>query len=82
MSGKRIEELYAWVIFDPAEGDEGVPATLTMGDGIMLPLMGADRDRIESLRPFAQAASRTVGQKCELRRWHGPYEVIDVVGGA
>lgn len=78
MTGKRVEELYAWVIFDPADGNEGVPATLRL-DNMMLPLMGADRDRIEALRPFAEVAARSLGQKCELRRWCGPYEVIDVV---
>lgn len=79
MTGKRILELYAWVVLDDMDGNEGVPATLPGPDGIMLPLMGADRERIESLRRFAEIAASVTGKPVELRRWAGPYELIETV---
>ncbi len=79
MTGERITEIYAWVVLDPTDNTEGIPATLQAADGTMMPLIGADRDRIESLRTWAAIAARKTGQPCELRRWRGPYETIDTI---
>ncbi len=50
MSKLKITELYAWVCTDK-DGDEGLLAF--QHKGIMMPMVGADRDRIESLRSTA-----------------------------
>jgi hypothetical protein len=47
----RINELYAFISSD--ETGEGVIA-LTMSNGNTIPMVGADMERIESLRPIAQ----------------------------
>lgn len=55
----EIERIYAWVVTEP-DGGEGVPAIKMPVEGpegedeyCIMPLMGADRARIESLREFA-----------------------------
>ena len=53
----KIERLYAWIATH-RDGEEGVPATLDPGTGGPLPLIGSDRERIESLREVARACLR------------------------
>lgn len=48
---KLITEMWAWVCTEP-DGGEGIPAFEM--NGHVMPLMGADKLRIESLRPMAQ----------------------------
>lgn len=48
---QTIDAIYAWVATEP-DGSEGVCA-MTVG-GLMMPLIGADVDRIKSLRPHAE----------------------------
>jgi hypothetical protein len=66
---KTITEIYAWVLTEP-EGGEGIPAipAITLGGSIM-PLVGADRARIESLRQFALNVRRTTGCPVRLVRF-------------
>lgn len=52
---QKIERLYAWIA-TLADGEEGVPA-IASPDG-PLPLVGANRERIESLREYAREAAR------------------------
>ena len=47
---KKITEMFAFVVVGD-DGDEGIPA-IQMGD-LMMPLVGADMERIDSLRPQA-----------------------------
>ena len=47
----KIERLYAWIATD-ATGEDGIPAAVI--DGVTMPLIGSDKARIESLRPFAE----------------------------
>lgn len=47
---KRIDEIWAWVCIDD-DGNEGIPAILAP-NGTWMPAIGADKDRIESLRPW------------------------------
>ncbi len=61
---KKITELYAWVCTEPS-GDEGVPA-IDGGNGTVLPMMGADRERIESLRLHAKAVAHVMGLPVKL----------------
>ena len=70
---KAITEMWAWVCTEP-DGDEGIPAIETpMG---VMPLVGADRDRIESLRPHAISVAHDLGLPVRLIRFHG-LEVVD-----
>ena len=55
----RIDELYA-IVAIAEDGDEAVPAFYSPALNMMLPMMGADISRLESLMPVAQGfATRT-----------------------
>jgi hypothetical protein len=73
----RITELYAYVVADSGPDDEGVPAFLGPG-GAWMPMMGADIERAESLRPEAEKVARLLGKPVKLVRSTG-IEVIDEV---
>jgi hypothetical protein len=47
---KQITELWAWVVTE-TDGGEGIPA-IGLDNGMVVPVIGADRERIESLRPI------------------------------
>jgi len=49
----KVTEMWAFLAVGPKDGDEGIPAFLA-SDGVMMPLVCADKARIESLRPIAQ----------------------------
>jgi hypothetical protein len=59
----RIDELFAWVAVDE-NGDEGVMGMKT-GHG-WVPMVGADRERIESFRKYAMAVSAGSREKARL----------------
>jgi hypothetical protein len=62
---KRIDELFVFVASD-ADG-EGVPAFF---DGsVMLPLVCADKARVDSLREIARQMARESGNKITLCRF-------------
>jgi len=63
----RIEEMWAWLSTDPSDG-EGVIGYRT-GDGWWMPLMGADRERIESYRWHADLCRRATGRPVILARY-------------
>lgn len=50
---KKIESMYAFIAVDPEDGTEGIPAFMTP-DGMAMPMVGADLERVESLRPIAE----------------------------
>ncbi len=60
----RIDEMYAFIVEDTGPDDEGIVAT-NLG-GTMMPLVGADMKRVESLRPMAQHMSRFLGKPVKL----------------
>lgn len=64
--GYRITELWAWLAVHE-DGDEGVSAA-SLG-GVMMPLLGADRARVESLRPYAEMSARATGKRVVLARF-------------
>jgi len=64
----EINELWAWCIRDPADDTEGVPA-LEGADGMALPMMGADEQRMRSLRAAAIQIANDAGQAIQLRRF-------------
>ena len=50
-TGQKIAALYAWIA-EERDGGEGVCSAFI--GGVQMPLIGADMDRVASLRPFAQ----------------------------
>jgi hypothetical protein len=63
---KTIDALYAWVVTEP-DGGEGV-ASAQIGD-THWPLIGADMDRVKTLRMFAEAVRRQTGYPVRLVRF-------------
>jgi hypothetical protein len=73
----KIEELYAYVLADKDENDEGVPA-VRLGDTI-LPLMGADMERmVGRLREVAQSEANRTGKEIKLIKSTG-IEVVETI---
>lgn len=66
MEPNKITELYAWVCTEP-DGGEGIPAA-NLG-GMPMPLVGADKARIESLRPYAEDVAYQLGLPVKLVRF-------------
>lgn len=73
----KIVELWAWVREDDGDG-EGILASEMVLDGrrMFVPLVGADRARIESYRDFAYGIARVSGYKIKLVRFSSA-EVIE-----
>lgn len=63
----RITELYAYVMADTDEDDEGVPAFEGPG-GVFMPMMGADMERANQLRELAQDFADSAGKPIKLIR--------------
>jgi|SRR5690606_21233868 len=67
---KKITELWAWVCTEP-DGGEGVPASGAIMPGVLLPLMGADAERMKSLEAHARMIAAASGYPIRLERFHG-----------
>jgi hypothetical protein len=66
---KKITEIFAWICVEP-DGGDGIPAIEAPWDrSMMLPLIGSDRERIESLRPWAEDVARRMGLPVRLVRF-------------
>lgn len=61
----RIDEMFAYIATD--ETGEGIPAMPI--SGTTMPLVGADRERMESLRPYAERLAKMAGKKFKLVRF-------------
>jgi len=72
----RIEEMYAFVAEDSGPDDEGVVAMSV--DGVLLPLVGADMARVESLKPIARSISARTGKKVKLLHFTQREDLEDV----
>lgn len=73
----KITELYAYVIADKDENDEGVPA-VRVGDNV-LPLMGADMERMRGrLHEVAQHEANRTGKTVKLIKSTG-IEIIETI---
>jgi hypothetical protein len=72
--GMRIEKLYCWVLNDPQDGGEAIPAYLAR-NGTWMPLMGADRERMESLRPNAQQIADELSVTIRLKVFGNGVEI-------
>jgi hypothetical protein len=57
-----VTELFAFVaVADGAESDdEGIMAFMS-DDGIMIPMIGADLERVEQLKPIARSVAKRAG---------------------
>lgn len=80
--GNRVTELFCWIAYDPADDNEGIPAAPTVMDGerYFIPLMGADMDRVASLRRHVEAVKAAMPSDCppfKLRRFVITEEVVD-----
>ena len=72
----KIDDMYAWVIADTDSDDEGIPAF--MSGGVWYPCVGADKDRVESLRPFAEQTARDQGKPIKLLHFKD-VELVEVI---
>jgi hypothetical protein len=68
----RIDQIFAFICVDD-DGTEGIPAISTP-IGVM-PLVGADEARIESLRKYAEQISRDMGKKVTLVKFTNRIEM-------
>ena len=71
----RIAEMWAWVAVEGGPDDEGVTGFLVAATGQWFPMVGADRERMESLRPMAQAIADETGKTLRLVRFSGRSEL-------
>jgi len=65
----KIDEMFAFVSYskdDPE--DEGVIAFESPGHS-WIPMVGADMDRVESLKPLAKEIMQKTGILCKLKRF-------------
>jgi hypothetical protein len=65
---RKIDSLYAWIATGP-NGDEFVVGAAIPELGGMVPLVGANRARIESLRSYAELTRKTCGYPVRLVRF-------------
>ena len=68
MSRRRITELWAYLAIDPTDNVEGIVGMLD-DTNTWIPLVGADRRRMESLAEVAREIARTSGQPVRLVRF-------------
>jgi hypothetical protein len=74
-TGQSIEAIYAWVATEP-DGGEGI-CSMQIGDTHM-PLVGADMDRMKSLRPHAEFIHKMGGYPVRLVRF-GSREDLEIL---
>lgn len=72
----KVHEMYAYVAEDES-GEEGIIA-YPSAYGPM-PMIGADRERMRSLRSFAEDAAQVRGKPVELRRYHLVESEIEII---
>lgn len=61
----RIEQMYAFVASD----DEGEGVCATMLGDVWYPMVAADMERIEQLRPHAEALATVLGKEITLAQF-------------
>ena len=74
-----IDAMYAFVA--QGEEGEGVMGAMT-GDGVMMPLVGADMKRILSLIPVADQISKVTGIPYKIYKFSNKQDITDAVKGA
>lgn len=74
----RIDEMYAYVAVEKSTGDEGITAFFDPEGGTWLPMVGADMERVEALRPIAQMLAEQGQQEIRVLRF-SVREEIEVI---
>lgn len=67
-NGFRIKSISAFISVDPNDGDEGIIGTRAP-DGSMMPMIAADEDRLNSLRPIAEQMAAHLPHEVKLVRF-------------
>jgi hypothetical protein len=67
MSGFKIESIHAFVAVDPVDGDEGVMAFYSANGPV--PMIAADKRRLDELRPLAERLAEEAGLEVRLLRF-------------
>lgn len=75
----KITSMHAYIMADKNEYDEGIPAFSTP-DGMMFPLVGADEERMKSLRPMAEELAKRTGKSIRLVKFTAMEEVETIQG--
>lgn len=75
-AGNGRPRIYAWIAIEE-DGSEGFVAA-NVG-GVWMPLIGADRARVDSLRGAAESVQRVIGLPVRLKVF-GPGVVLDEIG--
>jgi hypothetical protein len=65
--GFRIERMWAFLVIHD-DGDEAVPA-MAGPDGIWVPMIAADQERLSQLRPHAESMAKMLGKEIRLVRF-------------
>jgi len=73
----KIEEIYAYIC-EEEPGEEGLIAERIMGTWI--PFVGADMERMESLREMAELIAKGSGKKVTLVKFSTRTE-MEIIGG-
>ena len=74
----KIETLTAFLAVS-REGEEGVCAFVDPKTGVFMPMIGADHDRICSLRPQARAIAAATGQRIVLARFEARTDLEEIL---
>lgn len=77
--GDRVNEVFAWLSVDQKDDCEGIIAG--QAGTTLIPLVGADRDRIESYRSTAKAAAKQFNVTIKLVRF-SEREELEVIDGS
>ena len=72
----RITTIHAFTTIGE-DGDEGIPAILL--DGTWMPMVCADKARLDSMRPQAQAIATRTGKSIKLVRFSVRSDIETIV---
>jgi hypothetical protein len=74
----RIDCIWAYLSVDPEDGNEGIVAGVFQG--VSLPLIAVDEERLRSLAPMAEQIARKTGRVIRLVKFTNR-ELIRQLGG-
>lgn len=76
--GATVSEIWAYLVIDPKDKNEGIAGFQTPTG--MMPMIAADRGRVEHLREYAEDISRNLGVDIRLVRFSAR-EIVDTIHG-
>lgn len=74
----KIEEIFAYIAVDNEPEDEGVVAAAIGPMGIMMPLIGANVARVDSIREMARKIANDSGKTIRLCKF-SVREIVEVI---